>query len=141
MITEEQQQQFIGYLFPIIGGVLSIGAIASGIWTYRFIQMASRAEGTVIKLNAGRAHPEIQFLPAGESQPVTFSGSGSISYGIGDKVKVLYIKDPTIPAGYSYSVDTPGSLWFGTGIMTMLGTTFSIVGWHYRSLSAANKLK
>ncbi len=141
MITEKQQQQFIGYLFPIIGVVLSLGAMASAIWTYRFIQMASRAEGTVINVNLGRAHPEIQFLPAGESRPVKFTGSGSINYGVGDKVNVLYIKDSTIPAGYDYSVDTPGSLWFATGLMTILGTTFSIVGWQARRSSAVSKLK
>jgi hypothetical protein len=140
MKSEKQQQQIIGALFPVIGVVLSIGAIVSGILTYRFIQMASRAEGTVIKLNAGRAHPEIQFLPAGESQVVKFSGSGAIDLGVGDKVGVLYIKDPALPSGYSYSVDTPGSLWFGTGILTFLGTTFSIVGWQTRR-SIVDKLK
>jgi hypothetical protein len=141
MITEERQQELIGYLFPIIGIGLSIGAIASGIWTYRFIQMASRAEGAIVNVDLGRAHPAIQFLPAGESQPVKFTGSGWINYGVGDKVNVLYIKDSTIPAGYNYSVDTPGSLWFGTGIMTLLGTAFSIVGWQTRRSIAANKLK
>ena len=48
---DQQMQKLMGTLFPLIGVALLVGTVVS----VRFINNASRAEGTVIKLNAGRA--------------------------------------------------------------------------------------
>jgi hypothetical protein len=65
--------KLIGTLFPMIGAGLLLVAIASIPFTYSFINRASRAEGKVVRLSAGGAHPVIQFVPAGEAA-VEFSG-------------------------------------------------------------------
>ena len=103
---DQQIQKLMGTLFPLIGVALLVGTVVS----VRFINNASRAEGTVIKLNAGRAHPSIEFTPVGESK-VEFSGARWIDYGVGDRVPVLYLKDPESPSGYQINIDTISVLW------------------------------
>ena len=81
----------------------------------------------MIKLNAGRAHPSIEFTPVGGGT-VEFSGAGWIDYGVGDRVPVLYLKDPENPAEYQINIDTIGALWFNQFIGTYLGISFVLGG-------------
>lgn len=81
----------------------------------------------MIKLNAGRAHPSIQFTPAGGST-VEFSGHGSSDHGVGDRVPVLYLKNPDNPAGYDINIDTIGALWGDQFAGTWLGLGFILGG-------------
>ena len=116
---DQQMQKLMGTLFPLIRVALLVGTVVS----VRFINNASRAEGTVIKLNAGRAHSTIEFTPVGESK-VEFSGAGWIDYGVGDRVPVLYLKDPESPSGYQINIDTIGALWLNQIVGTCLGISF-----------------
>ena len=125
--SDQQIQKLIGTLFPLIGIALLVGTGVSIPVTNRFINTASRAEGTVIKLNAGRAHPSVEFTPV-DGTKVEFSGQGWIDYGVGDRVPVLYLKDPENPAGYQISIDTIGALWFGQFVGTWIGTGFVLSG-------------
>ena len=77
----------------------------------------------MIKLNAERAHPSIEFTPVGESK-VEFSGAGWIDYGVGDRVPVLYLKDPENPAEYQINIDTIGALWRDQFAGTWLGMSY-----------------
>jgi hypothetical protein len=127
MYNAPETRKLVGNLFPIIGVGLLLGAIAAAISTQSFINTASRTEGKVVKLYAGGAHPEIRFIPAGETA-IEFSGHGFINYAVGDKVSVLYRKDSQRPAGYETQIDTPGALWSSTVMFTYLGTGFVIGG-------------
>ena len=132
MNSDPAVQKLIGIIFPIIGGGLLIGSVVSATFTYQFISIASRAEGKVVKLNAGGAHPSIKFTPSSEKIAIEFSGSGYINYAVGDKVTVLYLKNDTYPSRFQTNIDNPGALWFGTAILSFLGMSFAIAGLYTR---------
>jgi hypothetical protein len=132
MYTHPETRKVVGNVFPIVGVLLLIGAIFAAVTTDRFIRSATRAEGEVIRLNAGGAHPEIRFVPPGEA-PVQFSGQGFIKYAVGDAVTVLYRKDSQSPPGYQTQIDTPGALWASAGMLTWLGVSLVIGGWYTKS--------
>jgi hypothetical protein len=132
MYTHPETRKLVGTLFPIVGVLLLIGAIVAAVTTDRFIRSATRAEGEVIRLNAGGAHPEIRFVPQGEAS-VQFSGQGLIKYAVGDRVTVLYRKDSQSPPGYQTQIDTPGALWATTALLTWLGGGFVIGGLYTKS--------
>lgn len=135
---DQERQKLIGILFPVIGAGLLLAAIVSTTLTYRFVSIASRAEGNVVRLSAGGAHPVIQFVPAGEAA-VEFSGSGFINYAVGDKVTVLYLKDAQIPSGFQTNVDTPRALWFTPLILTWIGGGFVIGGFYAKRVSRSQR--
>lgn len=112
--------KLIGTLFPILGTGLLLASIISTILTFRFIDEAERIAGKVVRLNAGGAHPVIEFKPQGEGV-LRHYGSGFIYYAVGDSVTVLYLKDPQSPAGFQARIDTPGALWDGTLVFIWLG--------------------
>lgn len=126
-------KELVGTLFPVIGIGLLLAAVVSTTFIYRFINMASRAEGKVVKLNAGGAHPVIRFVPVGEAA-VEFSGDGFINYKVDDKVSVLYLKDAQNPSGYQTNIDTPGALWDAPLVFTWIGTSFIIGGLYTKHL-------
>ncbi|MEM9091416.1 MAG: DUF3592 domain-containing protein [Cyanobacteria bacterium P01_F01_bin.53] len=131
---EHDLKELIGTLFPVIGAGLLLIAVVSTAFTYRFINMASRAEGKVVKLNAGGAHPVIRFVPVGEEEEVEFSGSGFINYSVDDKVSVLYLKDAQNPSGFQTNIDTPGALWAAPLGFTWIGMGFVIGGLYTKHL-------
>lgn len=130
---EYDLKKVVGTLFPVIGVGLLLAAVVSIASTYRFINVASRAEGTVVKLNAGGAHPVIRFVPVGEAA-VEFSGSGFINYSVNDKVSVLYMKDSQNPSGFQTNIDTLGALWAIPLGFTWIGTCFIIGGLYTKHL-------
>ena len=121
--SDQQMQKLMRTLFPLIGVILLVGTAVSVPFKIRFIDAASRAEGTMTKLRTRRAHPRIEFTPVGESK-VEFSGVGWIHYRVGDRVPVLYLKDAESPSGYHISVDTIGGLWFEQFMWTWIGISF-----------------
>jgi len=135
MNTDPRTQRLVGTIFPIIGVLLLVGSIVSATFTYRFISTASRAEGKVVKLNAGGAHPSIEFIPSSQKTVIEFSGSGFIDYAVGDKVTVLYLKDEIYPSGFKTNIDNPGALWFETSMFLWLGAGFIIGGLYTRRIS------
>jgi hypothetical protein len=124
---DREIQKLMGIVFPILGAGLLLGAVVSAPFTYRFIESASRADGEVIRLDAGGAHPVIRFVPAGATA-IDFSGHGWINYAVGDKVTMLYLKDAENPTGLQMNIDTPGALWFDQSILTWLGICLTIGG-------------
>jgi hypothetical protein len=130
---EQDLKNLIGTLFPIIGVGLLLVAIVSTPFTYCFINKASKAQGKVVRLSAGGAHPVIQFVPAAGAA-VEFSGSGFITYNVDDKVTVLYLKDAQSPSGFQTTIDTPGALWFTPLLLTWIGTGFVISGLYAKYL-------
>jgi hypothetical protein len=127
-------QNLIGTLFPIIGATLLLGAAFATVSTNRFIASATRAEGTVIRVNASGAHPVIQFKPTPDSV-VEFSRSGFIHYTIGDQVTVLYVRDAQEPSGFQVNIDTPGALWVHTIVLTGVGIGMIGGGLYMRGLN------
>ncbi len=58
-----------------------------------------------------------------------------IDYAVGDKVTVLYAKDPLTTA-VETNIDNPGALWFPSILVGFLGGIFTVVGLHVRKESA-----
>jgi len=100
----------------ILRGLLILGvglaALALGGWfaleQERFLDIAQRAPGEVVALNAGGSHPEIRFTgPDGEA--ISYPQGGLIwGYREGMQVEVLF--DPANPR-HSAVVDDPGAIW------------------------------
>lgn len=133
--TDRLKLQLIGIIFPVVGSSCLLISIATAISTYHFANTASRADGTVVELFAGAAHPLIRFTPAGATKAVEFPGNGAIYYAVGDKVTVLYAKDP-LTGGIQTNIDNPGALWFSSLLVGFLGGIFTIVGFQVRQGAA-----
>lgn len=133
--TDRVKLQLIGIIFPVVGSSVLLIAMGSAISTYHFANTALRADGTVVRLFAGGAHPLIRFVPTGTTKAVEFPGNGMINYAVGDKVTVLYTKDPLTAAAQT-NIDNPGALWFPSMLLGFLGGIFTIVGFHARQGSA-----
>ncbi|MBM3344163.1 MAG: DUF3592 domain-containing protein [Betaproteobacteria bacterium] len=118
-------------LFPVTGAVLLAIALITAISTHRFSQSASRADGTVVELAAGGAHPVIEFTPPGE-QPMRLKTSGFIYFAVGDRVTVLYQKDASDPAHYRTQLDHPGARWFGPALLCGIGGGLLLAGLYTR---------
>jgi hypothetical protein len=129
--TDRVKLQLIGMIFPVVGSSALLIAMGSAISTYHFANTASRADGTIVRLLAGGAHPLIRFVPTGANKAVEFPGNGMINYAVGDKVTVLYTQDP-LTAAVQTNIDNPGALWFPSILLGFLGGIFTIVGFHAR---------
>lgn len=132
-VSDRDMQKIIGILFPILGVGLLLGAGIAALMTHRFITLASRAEGEVIRLDAGGAHPVIRFAPPGKAA-IEFSTSGYIYYAVGDRVTVLYLEDAQNPSITWAKIDTPGALWFEEIHLVGLGAAMTIAGLYNRHL-------
>jgi hypothetical protein len=132
--TDRLKLQLIGIIFPVVGSSCLLISIATAISTYHFVNTASRADGTIVRLFAGAAHPVIRFVPAGTNKAIEFSGNGLISYAVGDKVTVLYAKDPLTNITQT-NIDNPGALWFPSLLVGFIGGVFTIIGLHVRKES------
>jgi hypothetical protein len=132
-------QKLLGILFPILGVVLLLGASIEALMTHRFITLASRAEGEVVRLNAGGAHPVVRFAPAGKAV-IEFSTSGYINYAVGDRVTVLYLKDAQDPSMTWAKIDTPGALWFEEIHLVGLGAAMTLAGLYNRHLHKSQSI-
>lgn len=60
--------------------------------TREFVQHAARANGVVVALNAGAAHPEIEFTSA-SGEKISFPAGGFISFRKGQRAAVLYRRE------------------------------------------------
>jgi hypothetical protein len=120
-------------LFAGIGVVLLVIAAVMGFFTYRFIEGAERADGTVVDLvesydsedNTTVYYPVVRFVtPAG--RPVRFKSHSSTSDDVGDTVEVLY--DPDDPT--DARVSGIFNVWGFSLITAPLGAVFVAVGWY-----------
>ncbi len=111
-------------VFTLVGVGLMISALYWAVSTRHFVARAAGAPGTVVKLNAGGAHPEIRFTTTA-GQVIEFPQGGMIwGYHAGDHVEVLY--DPQHPTTDPV-INTAGALWGFTVMDFLLGAAFVVV--------------
>ncbi|MBM0745262.1 hypothetical protein JOY44_27715 (plasmid) [Phormidium sp. CLA17] len=135
------QLNLIGIFTLMIGAgfLLTAGVLTAS--TYRFVAMASRSEGRVIRLTTRNLEPVIRFVPAGSTNAVEFVGKIPITgvmnrYGVGDKVPVLYLKDGGYPSGFQTGIDTIGALWSLQLFYAVLGTSAIFNGLRVKRLAS-----
>jgi len=119
-------------LLAILGSLLVGLAAFIACDRVAFLREASGVPGTIVSLNAGPAHPNVEFTTS-VGQTIQFSENGWISYRVNDRVRVLY--DPADPEHTAW-VDDPGALWFAPSLLTGLG----LFAWLLGAL-AATKLR
>ncbi len=114
-----------GVVFLLVGLALVLGMLFEARSTLNFNRRALHAQGTVIRLNAGGSHPEIQFRTRG-GQTIEFPQGGMIArYAPGQQVSVLY--DPDWPR--SVTLNTFGAQWGFTVMSFLMGLVFAGAGW------------
>ena len=110
----------------VLTGIVLLAISGYEAWSTRaFLQSALRTTGRVTALNAGRLHPEIDFVTA--SGELISYPQGGLLFGVqvGDSVTVLYSANN--PA-QSATIDAPDALWFMTISLGGLGAAFLIGG-------------
>jgi hypothetical protein len=113
------------FMRKTIFALAGIGLLALAIWstvmTANFRFHAKATEGTVMRLNAGGSHPQIEFT-TGEGQKVSYPQGGLIfGYHPGDRVRVLYLAAEPDKAA---CLDVFGALWFAPMLLAFLGAAF-----------------
>jgi hypothetical protein len=103
---------------------------------YEFVRSSSTATGTVVRLNAGGKHPQIEFT-ANNGQRVTFSGSSFLHFTeIGEQVDVRY--NPARP-GQAF-IDGIWSIWGWSVIASAVGFILALAGlMGYKPFSKSNE--
>jgi hypothetical protein len=113
-----------GAVFALLGLVFVGIGVNDCVDTRDFVRHARKAEGIVIALNAGPAHPQVEYADETGTK-FTMPGRGWISYRRGDRVAVLYlVNDPH----HESKIDDPGALWDFVAIFSGLGATALLVG-------------
>jgi hypothetical protein len=97
-----------GLLILVVGA----GALAGAIWLtveqWHFLEIAQRAPGEVVALNAGGSHPQIRFNGP-DGQAISYPEGGLIwGYREGMQVEVLF--DPAHPRRTAV-VNDIGAIW------------------------------
>jgi hypothetical protein len=111
-------------------GTAIIGAVALGAAaldfdsTREFVTSARKTEGFVLSLNAGPAHPQVEFR-ASNGKVITFPGNGCVSHQPGDRVRVLYRDGQPLETA---TLDEPGALWVFDGITALTGVVLMLTG-------------
>ncbi len=131
----------IKYLFAIIGLGMLVGAFFSFRHTQDFIAQAVTTQGRVIDLHVSRStsrdsnnnsresityYPIVEFTDR-NGQSISFqsnTGSYPASYDRGDLVEVLYLPEKPRDA----AINSTGSLWAGTIVLSSLGGIFFAIG-------------
>lgn len=84
-----------GAVIALVVGALFVAiALVQLVASTTFARTAQRAQGEVVALNAGPAHPQVRFTTS-DGQTVEFPQGGFVSQAVGDRVEVLY--DPAHP--------------------------------------------
>ncbi|ALX16116.1 hypothetical protein P350_18290 [Burkholderia cepacia JBK9] len=109
-----------GVLFTLVGAGLLIGIALYAQSTREFLRTSVVVPGRVIKLNAGKHHPEIAFTTlAGEH--VEYAQGGLVSEQDGATVEVRYAPDePRMTA----QLNTFGAIWGDVLIFGAMGAVF-----------------
>lgn len=106
---------------PIAFGLLIVlGATWWAVQIHRDDVAAQHVTGVVTALNAGEAHPEIDFTTRA-GKHVSFPAGGLISHEVGDRVRVSY--DPKDPLATA-QLEESGSLYFLPTIFGTIGLGF-----------------
>jgi hypothetical protein len=120
------------YVFLLIGSVMLFGSFKLYSDTASFLEIASKAEGSIIELIEVRSDDSVTYKPVfeftttkGETFEITSSSSSNPpSYFIGEAVEVLY--EDVSPR--DAKINGYFSLWGFTTILGALGAIFLIVG-------------
>ena len=112
--------EFRDVLFFYLGVFFFCCFILSAIYETAFYLTAKRADGEVVRLNAGRAHVEIRFV-TDDGKVVEYPQNGFVRLDLGEKVKVLY--DQQDGGRLFACVDSVGAAWFCT-IFTFVFSMF-----------------
>ncbi|MDP3409817.1 DUF3592 domain-containing protein [Bosea sp. (in: a-proteobacteria)] len=80
---------FRGGLFLCVGVVLTLVSLIQLTSAWRLGRDGLRAQGEVIELNAGPAHPQVRFTTA-TGATVSYPQGGLVTQHVGDQVTVLY---------------------------------------------------
>lgn len=115
---------WVGLVLLVAGaGALAVAAF-EGYATRQFIRSALRADGTVVALYAGPAHPEVEYADA-SGQRHTFPGTGMVHHQAGARVGVLYIDRGD---HHDARLAEWGSLWFSVCTTAGIGVALLIAG-------------
>jgi hypothetical protein len=119
-----------GVVFILVGCALLVSSIVTGSRKLSFLRKAAIAEGTVVRLNAGGSHPEIEFTTASGRQILYPQGGLIFGYRPGDHVLVRYDQQNPVDTA---CLDVFGALWFtplllsAIGVLCLIGGLLSIV--------------
>ena len=115
----------VGIIFLIVGAALLITTVQLAVRKREFVRTASVAEGTVVRLNAGGSHPQIEFID-NSGKRISYPQGGLIfGYKPGDRVRVLYNPGD---ARNSASIDAFGALCPFPLILGTIGAVFLALG-------------
>jgi Protein of unknown function (DUF3592) len=125
--------RIISWVFPVVGGLMLLGASLLWVSTRNFVAGAQTLQGTVVELIANRDSdgdttykPVVRFSsPDGQEVTYTESFSGNPApYDLGESVEVLY------SPGHSRKARIKGfvSLWLGPVILAGIGLVFTAIG-------------
>jgi hypothetical protein len=116
-MSQSLRSNFPSVLLALLGCLLIGLAAFIACDRAAFLRDASGVIGTIVSLNAGTAHPNVEFTTS-LGQTIQFSENGWISYGVNERVRVLY--DPADPEHTAW-VDDPGAVWFAPSLLAGLG--------------------
>ena len=112
-------------VFGTAGALLISIAVGWSLTTRQFVQKADRAQGTVVRLNYGSAHPQIRFKDK-IGKTVEYAQGGLIfGYQANERVEVLYTSDDK-------QIDTFGALYGFTLLALLAGIAFGITALRIR---------
>jgi hypothetical protein len=124
--------RLISWLFPLIGGLLLVGALLLWNNTRQFVASAYTAQGKVVELIEKRDSDGVTYSPvvrftAPDGREVTYTESFSgnpAPYDPGDGVEVLYSREQPGKARIKGFM----SLWLGPVILGGMGAVFTAIG-------------
>jgi hypothetical protein len=125
--------RFLGWVLVVVSAILLIAFVVSFVITRRFVDSATRAEGTIVKLIEARDsdsgpmyRPVFTFRDSNEVEHEVQSsvGSNPPAFKVGDQVKVLYTKERPENA----TLDSFMSVWFFPLVIGICGATHLVIG-------------
>lgn len=119
------RRHMLAILFLLLGLGLIAAAASQAVSVHAFLRAAVSADATVVALNAGGSHPQIEFTAA-SGEKVSYPQGGLVfGYRPGDRVRVYYdARDPARTA----QIDSPGALWFVPMILSAIGAISLLAG-------------
>lgn len=110
-----------GVFSLVAGTALLIATLVLVVRTREFVRTARAAEGTVVSLNAGGSHPQIEFIDNSGARISYAQGGLIFGYRPGERVRVLYRPGD---AKSSACIDVFGALFAFPLILGAIGACF-----------------
>lgn len=111
-------KDYFSFLGSVIGILLLLVSTYLTQARQEFLYMAERVPGIVVGLNAGGAHPQIEFAGP-EGKTFSYPQGGMIyGYRIGQPVEVLYLREaPRMTA----VINDRGAVWGMPALIALIG--------------------